>query len=249
MAMDNLIITQYFEWDQRLRGLLPRLVERTARRLHLKWHFERAMDPMRDMTNVMQRANLWHFATQVIAYGVAGDFAEFGCFDGKTAVLFQKILDVSGDTRKLHLYDHFQIAFTKSGRNIKNELRANFVHAGASLPVIHEGDFADTVPAQLPTTLAFVHIDCGFGGDSEQHEQVVYRLLEHVYPRMRPGAVALLMDYYEEGRCSGINHNPGVARAARRFFEAKPEKVSLLWADEYSHGYFRKASFTQQRGE
>ncbi|MGJ7519966.1 hypothetical protein ACSFA0_05670 [Variovorax sp. LT1P1] len=238
--MNNLVIAKYFDWGTGSAEKLPEDVAQLAQRLGPKWRIERAMDPGRDMTNMAQRANLWHFASQVIAYGVPGDFAEFGSFDGKCGVIFQKVIDATDTTRHLHLYDHFQFEFNLTGRDIQSELKRNFASAEASPPVIHVGDFEDTVPDELPETLAFVHIDCGFGGDPEAHAEVIERLLVHVYPRMSPGAVCMLMDYHEAGRSEGPDHNPGVAIAARRFFADKPEKVSLLWAGEYSHGYFRK---------
>ena len=60
------------------------------------WLLRRAMDPNSEMTTVEVRLNLWHFATQTLAYDVRGDFAAFGCFDGKTAVIYQKVLDEFG---------------------------------------------------------------------------------------------------------------------------------------------------------
>jgi len=239
--MDNLVIVSHFNWAPPPRSQLVRTVEWLSRRLGLAWRIERAMDPQRDMTNLAQRENLWHFASQVLAYGVPGEFAEFGCFDGQAAVIFQKVIDELDPSRRLHLYDHFQISFALTGRDIRQELVRNFEKAQATLPVIHEGDFNDTIPGQLPEQLAFVHIDCGFGGDPRAHEEVVYRLLEQAYPRMSPGAVGVLMDYHEAGRSTGTDFNPGVGVAARRFFEDKPEKMSLLWTGEYTHGYFRRA--------
>ncbi len=238
--MDNLVIVNHFDWGTRSAEKLPDEAALLAQRLGPKWRIERAMDPESDMTNVAQRANLWHFASQVIAYGVPGEFVEFGSFDGKCGVIFQKVIDATDPSRRLHLYDHFQFAFNLTGRDIQTELKRNFAAAGASAPVIHVGDFEDTVPDELPEQLAFVHIDCGFGGDPQAHADVVERLLEHAYPRMSKGAVCLLMDYHEAGRSEGPDHNPGAAIAAHRFFSDKPEKVSLLWAGEYSHGYFRK---------
>lgn len=238
--MDNFVIVKHFDWGTDSEEKRPEEVRELARQLGPKWRVERAMDPASDMTNVAQRANLWHFASQVIAYGVPGDFVEFGSFDGKCGVIFQKVIDATDPMRRLHLYDHFQFEFNLTGRDIQSELKRNFASASASPPVIHVGDFEDTVPDELPETLALVHIDCGFGGDPEAHAEAIERLLEHAYPRMSPGAVGLLMDYHEAGRSEGPDHNPGVAIAARRFFSDKPEKVSLLWAGEYSHGYFRK---------
>jgi hypothetical protein len=51
--------------------------------------------------------------------------------------------------------------------------------------------------------------------------------------------------YYDESifpreGLPGEFRSPGVKRATDQFFADKPEKVSLLYAGEYSNGYFRK---------
>jgi O-methyltransferase len=173
-----------------------------------------------------------------VAYGVPGDYGELGSFDGKTSVIFQKAIE--GTTRRLLVFDHFEMGFHLTGRDIRRELESNFRIAGAGDLVIHAGDFANTVPQELPAQIAFVHIDCGFGGDSVKHAETVKSLLSHVYPRMPTGAIGVLMDFYDPTVNKGTDFNPGAGQAAREFFADKPEKVSALWADEYVHGYFRK---------
>jgi hypothetical protein len=51
--------------------------------------------------------------------------------------------------------------------------------------------------------------------------------------------------YYDENvyprkGLSGGYRSPGVKRATDEFFKDKPEKVHVLYANEYSNGFFRK---------
>lgn len=237
--MDNFFLTRLFDWDR--RGPRMARANRLLRCLNIPWTIRRALDPKAEMTTLEQRINLWHLAQQPLAYDVPGDFVELGCFDGKTAVIFARALQECGPGRALHLYDHFQIASHLGGRDIREVLIENFRAAACAPPVLHPGDFRATVPAELPERIAFVHIDCGFGGDIDQHRATVFRLLEHVYPRMARGAIGVLMDYHDPAGSGAAGHNPGASLAAQAFFEGRPEKMTAIWAGEYSHGFFRKA--------
>jgi O-methyltransferase len=238
--MNNFFLVQLFDWGSRDQGKWMRRTQALFRQLGLPWLLRRALDPTCDMTSFEVRQNLWHFATQTLAYAVPGDFAAFGCFDGKTAVIYQKVLDDFGSPRRLHLYDHFQTGLHLGEADVRAELEKNFREAGVRSPVIHEGDFHATIPAALPAEIACMDIDCGTGGDPLLHEATVLYLLEHVYPRMAPGAIGVLMDFHEPGVTTCPDYNPGVGRACRKFFAGKPETVHSLWAGEYPQGYFRK---------
>ena len=237
--MNNFFLTRLFDWDH--RGPRMACANRWLRRLKIPWTIRSALDPKAEMTTVEQRLNLWHLAQQPLAYDVPGDYVELGCFDGKTAVIFGRALEESGSGRQLHLYDHFQIGFHLHGRDIKDELRENFRQAGCPPPVLHPGDFRATVPAELPERIAFAHVDCGFGGEVDQHRAMVLHLLDHLYPRMPRGAIGVLMDYHDAALGEGVSHNPGATLAAREFFVGRPEKMIGIWAGEYAHGFFRKA--------
>lgn len=239
--MHSTFLNRWFDWGQPGAERWITRINQGLRRLHSPWGLCPLVDPSRDMTNIEQRINLWHLASQPLAYNVPGDLVELGCFDGKTATIFAQVMMQWGNDRQLHLYDHFQMSFSLTGRDIQQEVIKNFQAVGCSPPIIHNGDFAATVPAELPEQIAFVHIDCGYGGDVEMHRATVLFLLEQVYPRMSPGAIGVLMDYYDPTLCSGSNFNPGVGLAAQDFFADKPEKVGVLWAKEYTHGYFRRA--------
>jgi O-methyltransferase len=98
------------------------------------------------------------------------------------------------------------------------------------------------VPAELPEKISFIHIDCGFGGDPLAHKKVILHLFEHIYPRMSPGAVCVLMDYNDPA-ANGLAQDlaPGVKMAADEFLAGKPESMVALYGNSYLHGYFRKA--------
>ncbi len=103
---------------------------------------------------------------------------------------------------------------------------------------VHKGWFEDTVPKHLPEKIAFALV----GGDlytSTKH------VLPCVYERMSPGAVCVFGVYYDDNVFSRPHtlsqyKSPGVKRATDEFFQDKSEKVSVLYANEYSLGYFRK---------
>ncbi|HOY28766.1 MAG TPA: TylF/MycF/NovP-related O-methyltransferase, partial [Flavobacteriales bacterium] len=102
----------------------------------------------------------------------------------------------------------------------------------------HKGWFEATIPSQLPERISFALID-GDLYESTKH------VLPHLYERMAPGAIGMIAVYYDEAiyprkALAGGYKSPGVKRATDEFFRDKPEKVSLLYANEYSNGYFRK---------
>jgi O-methyltransferase len=192
------------------------------------------------MTSIEQRLNLWHLAAQPLLAGVPGDLVELGCFQGATATIFGTAIQRYAPDRHLHLYDHFGVEFHLSGQDIEGKVTANFRAAALPAPIIHRGDFAATVPKELPDQIAFAHIDCGCGGDPDAHRRTVVFLLQHVYPRMPSGAVCVLMDYHDPERCAGPDYNPGVRRGVQEFLTDKMDRVGSLWGGEYAHGCFRK---------
>ncbi|WP_161599551.1 TylF/MycF/NovP-related O-methyltransferase [Hymenobacter nivis] len=198
-------------------------------------------NPVVDMTTVEQRINYFHLLDAVIAHQVRGDVVELGCFTGQCALLFQRVVQLYQADKTLHLFDSFETQFTLKG-SVEEELKRNFKEEGLPLPVLHKGYFQDTLPTQLPGQIAFVHIDCGFGGDAQQHKSVVQYCLEEVYPKMSVGAVCVLMDYHDRtAPGTGYDANPGVKMACDEFLATKPEQMVSLYGNHYSHGFFRKA--------
>lgn len=198
------------------------------------------------MTNAEQRMNLFHLASQVLAYNVPGDLVEVGCNEGQYSVLIQKIIEHYDPSRRLHVYDSFEglpapqkrdgPTYLSQGqlKTTREALVENFQRYGLRLPEIHQGWFHDTLPNSLPDRISFAYLD----GDFYESIKVS---LEHVYPRLSHGAICLIDDFADVSIWpEAWNLLPGVKRACDEFFAAKPEKISFIYSAEMSHGYFRK---------
>src|SRR5690606_15511855 len=193
-----------------------------------------------EASSVAQRNNLFMLAEQVIAYGVEGDLVEFGCHDGSTAVPIAMALQQHGSRRKLHLYDDFSFDPKDSGL-VRLNLERRFQDAEIPLPSIHEGEILNALHDDLPEKIAYAHIDLGFEEEPRQVARMVRRCLDAIYPRLSPGAVCVLNDYHDPLlTVKGWDCSPGVKMACDRFLFDKPEKVSVLFGEEYSHAFFRK---------
>ncbi len=210
-------------------------------RMGWKVTLQPAMNHATIMVSPLQKLNFMHLIDNVLFNKIPGAFVELGCFEGQTAVLLQQLLDSNRSDKPLLLFDNFKHQIGING-DIKSRLLNNFRDKKMREPRIIEGNFEETIPAQLPDQISFLHIDCGFGGDREMHKKIVLHCLEACYPRMSPGAVAIMSDYHDENlTVDGFNSNPGVKKACDIFFHGKPENMFVLYGGDYSHGYFRKA--------
>ncbi|MEO8150103.1 MAG: hypothetical protein ABI723_20870 [Bacteroidia bacterium] len=197
-------------------------------------------NPKIDMSTVEQRINMFHLLESALTWGVEGEVVEFGCYAGQSAMLFQKVIMHFDKHKTIYLYDSFEATFGRP-RDVEAELRNNFSHALLHNPVVIRGKLEDTVPLNLPEKISFAHIDCGIGIDQFIHKNLIIHLVNNVYHRMSTGAVCMFMDYYDKSKGHhGRDFNPGVKPACDEFFADKPEKVSALYGNQYSHGYFRK---------
>lgn len=205
------------------------------------WHqIIPVFNPMVEMSTIEHRINYYHLLTKIISQETDGDLVEFGCFTGQCAMLFQQILNVNDSDKILHLYDSFEKKFGLD-EDIEDLLKKNFSLKGLKQPVIHKGLFSQTIPAQLPDKISFAHIDCGWGGDPNEHKDIVLYCLENIYDRLGKGAICVLMDYHDpDVKFTGLDCNPGVKMACDAFFFDKPEKIISLYANEASHAYFTK---------
>jgi O-methyltransferase len=223
---------------------LPRKA-RLANRLLAQWgiplRLERVINGCFDMSTVEQRFCLAQLLHDVVQDDVAGDVAEFGCFEGKTAALLTRVLEGLGSSRRVHLYDSFEtIYFLGEGADVEAKLRANFQSVSARLPETHKGRFEQTIPHQLPEKICFAHLDCGTGGDQALHRRSLLHCLTHLYPRLAPGGVCVLMDY-NDGTFPEIPDGlPAVRLAVDEFLRDKPEKPILLWGGQGAMAYFRR---------
>ena len=246
--MDDIVVARLNRPPGRRQRLANSLLAHMGTRLRV------AAQPYRwGYGNVESRMNVFHLASQTCAYAVPGDLVEIGCATGESSVVIQSVLAAGADRRKhFHVYDSFEglpapglddadDGIYRQGDMLAplERFEATFLHAGlASRPEIHAGWFNDTIPAQLPDRISFAMIDC------DLYTSTAY-VLPHVYARMSPGAIAMFGVYYDPEIFprDGIRDtysSPGVKRATDEFFADKPEKVSVLYANEYSNGYFRK---------
>ncbi|MCW3081252.1 TylF/MycF/NovP-related O-methyltransferase [Segetibacter sp.] len=215
-------------------------INRVLKRLKFNYVLQPIPNPIKDMTTIEQRINFFHLLENVIVSDIKGDVVELGCFTGQCAMLFQKTIEIMQANKKLHLYDSFSSKFTIEG-SVVEALQDNFRKADLRLPEIYPGYFNSTLPKELPESIAFAHIDCGFGGDPLQHKEIVTHCLSSIYPRMSKGSVCVLMDYHDSSLTDkGFDANPGVKLACDEFLAGKEEKVTSLFGNQYSHGFFRR---------
>jgi O-methyltransferase len=258
--MDDFFITEYFDWKVRRNSYVDRVLNRTLGKVGLRIGSpassvldkidstmqqieERALSPLLSgrMTNVEQRMNMFHLVDHVLAYGVDGDFVELGCNSGQSSVLISKIMQHYKSDKKLYVYDSFEglppldsvdgTAYHQGQlKTTEDVLRHNF----KSLPEIHRGWFSDTLPNNLPSKIAFAYLD------GDLYDSILISL-EYVYPRLTKGAICLIDDYGDPSiNPAGWNKLPGVKKACDEYLLDKEEKVSLLYAGDYTHGFFRK---------
>jgi len=241
--MQNLFLTEYFDWRPKRPTVLHKAINKAFRALHIRY---RTGPYSGEMTSIEQRMNIFHLVMNVLVSNVPGALVELGCHAGQTAVLIQKVMQRYAPERQLHVYDSFEGLPDKSSKDgrtpfrkgwlstTEGTLRQNFRDHGLPLPTIHRGWFDDTLPTELPDEIAFAHLDGDF-------YRSILVSLENVYPRLSAGAVCIVDDYCDPlVTPDNWNALPGVKRACDEFFNDKSEVVYSLYAGPYSHGFFRK---------
>jgi len=248
MGMDNAFIATTFDWDHRTPSSWQRFANKVLGKLNIP---VRLTPAPADMANVEARMNLFHLLEQTMANQVPGDVVDLGCNAGDSTIVMQRIVTALDPTKQVHAYDSFEglpaltASDSKDGVYGKGYMAAgldlftkNFNALGLKLPNTHKGWFESTIPRELPEKISFALFD-GDLYESTKH------LLPHVYERMSPGAIGMIAVYYDAATLarkgvSGGYRSPGVKRATDEFFKDKPEKVHVLYANEYTNGYFRK---------
>lgn len=247
-CMDNAFIATTFDWDHRTPKTWQMLVNKGLRKMRIPIKISPAPP---SLANVESRMNLFHLLAQTIAYKVPGDVVELGCNAGDSTIVMQKMLKQLAPEKRLYAFDSFEGLPEITGSDLADGVygkgfmaaplelfKYKFKKLGLELPVVHKGWFQDTVPQGLPERISFALLD-GDLYESTKH------ILPHVYERMSPGAIGMIAVYYDEavfprrGVSMGYK-SPGVKRACDEFFGDKPEKVRVLYANEYSNGFFRK---------
>ncbi|MEO8590716.1 MAG: TylF/MycF/NovP-related O-methyltransferase [Flavobacteriales bacterium] len=216
-------------------------MNRVLYKLRFPYKFAKAFDHREDMVSPEQVANFALLIEDLFDREVPGDFVELGCYTGSTAVVFGSLIKAREPSRKLHVYDRFDLELG-SARDIRSIFDEHMRTYKVPDPVVHAGDLFDTVPTELPDTIAFAHVDLGIGGSVDDHAGLIKHGLQGVYPRMARGGLIVLMDYHIPGvTVSGNDTNPGVRKASDAFFADKPEEIRLLAGGACSHAYVRKA--------
>jgi O-methyltransferase len=191
--------------------------------------------------------NHYHLLSQVLAYNVPGSVVELGTWAGISAQMLAAVMESFRSTRTLHLYDSFQglpepSEKDKGGETNQYLQKGEFLVSEEQLKrnlepfavryKIHPGWFKDTLPFELPETIAYAHLD----GDLYDS---VMECLAAVYPRVSEGGVIVIDDY---------DHAlwPGAKRAVDDFLAYKPETINSLYvANNFelsTQAYLRKGS-------
>lgn len=157
-----------------------------------------------------------------------GDFVEFGCYKGDTALLLAEILKdgcgkVCGKlSRGLWLYDSFEGLPEKSASDFsalgedfragelfvtKREVKERFLRAGLPVPVIKKAWFRDLAEADLPEKICFAFLDGDF-------YESIRDSLGLVSGRMSDGGVIIVHDY-------GNPALPGVKKAVDEWLRGR----------------------------
>lgn len=157
--------------------------------------------------------------SKVLAANVDGDVVELGCYIGTTSLFIQRLLNLSGSFKTLHVYDSFDGLPDKSFKDAsavgsdfrkgelkvsKKDLIRQFKKAGLRKPVIHKAWFSNLVSKDLPETIAFAFLDGDFY-DS------ILTSLTLTWPRLATNGIICIDDYKREAL-------PGVERAITDYF-------------------------------
>lgn len=209
-------------------------------KLRLPYDLKKRFDHREDMVSMEQVGNFELLINEVLDNEVQGEFVELGCYTGSTTAVFAALLAAHRNERRLHVYDRFDIELG-SVTGIREIFEENIRNTGAPMPEIHAGDVFETVPAKLPPSIAFAHIDLGTGAGVDVQRRLIEHALKSIYPRLSPRGIMVFMDYHVAGvTVNGNDSNPGVRIACDAFFVNKPEKIKLLYGGPCSHAYIRK---------
>ncbi len=155
---------------------------------------------------------------EVLREDPKGALAEVGVYKGNSA----KVFNMLAPERKLYLFDTFEgfddrdtvaEALPTEWPRFRCGVGEVQKFLGGSENIVYcKGYFPDTV-SQIPegTEFAIVHLDCDLYNPIKAG-------LEYFYPRLRPGGLIVVHDYYS-------GYWPGVTRAVDEFFLDKPEAL------------------------
>jgi O-methyltransferase len=185
-----------------------------------------------NMTDYERLVNLYWALTSVLRSDVPGDVVELGCNAGLTSVLLAMVIEAEDPSRTLHLYDSFKglpspsvhDAYLKEGDCAAevSDVYRTFERWQVRRPEVHPGWFQETLPTQLPKTVAFGYLDGDF------YESILTSLTD-VWPRLPYGGTLIVDDYCDPAaNPRAWNGLPGVKKACDDFFMSRPVKMRVL---------------------
>lgn len=170
---------------------------------------------------------------QVIADGIAGDFAELGVYRGNSAAILAHY--ARDNHRSLFLFDTFEGFEAKDLTGIDANKEPEFAdtsldmvrqNVGEGAVIYVKGYFPETITRDISERqFAVVHLDCDLYDPMKAG-------LEFFYPRLTPGGLLIIHDY------SGIWWD-GAKRAVDEYLREIKENVILL-PDKSGTAMFRK---------
>lgn len=148
---------------------------------------------------------------------IEGDVVEFGCYKGTTSLFLMRLIVVSGQQKRLWLYDSFQGLPEKTAEDgtmgdefrpgelaaTKAEVVRNFAHANLPKPIIKKGWFSDISENDLPDKISFAYFD----GD---YYESITDSFNQCTGRWTDGAMVVVDDYTN-------SHLPGAALAVDKW--------------------------------
>lgn len=167
---------------------------------------------------------LYTLARQATA--INGDFCECGVYKGGTAMLLEKVLLESSNSKEkmLHLFDTFE-GMPETDPTLDLHSKGDFADTsiesvkrrvnGDRHVAFHKGLIPETFKdLRQDIKFSFVHIDVDI-------YRSVIDCCEFLYERMEKGGFMIFDDY-------GFPSCPGARRAVDEFFESKPESPLSL---------------------
>jgi O-methyltransferase len=176
---------------------------------------------------------LYQATRYVLDAAIPGDFVECGVWRGGSSLMMALELHSRGvaeEGRSLHLFDTFagmsepdpsdgaaahrkwkqqqRVDHNEWCFASEEEVRRNIATSGIAEDRIRTvvGKVEDTIPAAAPESIALLRLDTDWY-ESTRHE------LEHLFPRLSPGAVLIIDDY---------GHWEGARKAVDEYFEGQP---------------------------
>lgn len=155
----------------------------------------------------------------MLAAGLPGDVAEFGCYVGTTSVFLADML--AGSERTLWLYDSFAGLPEKASQDqspageqfkagellaTRGQLERNLRPYRTTKIRVKKGWFAELTEGDVPIQIACAFLD----GD---YYQSILDPLKLIWPKLTSGAVVIVDDYANEAL-------PGAARAVDEWAKA-----------------------------